>query len=58
MVKWCKGAGDFQCPTYLDNGRAKAYCGAGGADGGCLDIFTLVYHFFSSFSLSLEGHSI
>ena len=24
-----------------------------GAGGGCLDIFTLIYHFLSSFSLSL-----
>ena len=32
-------------PTTMDKYRARA-------GGGCLDIFTLVYHFFS-FSLSL-----
>ena len=29
-----------------------------GASGGCLDIFTLIYPFFSSFSLSLGDSPI
>ena len=33
-------------PTYLDYSRAKAYCACGGAGGGCLDDFSLIYHFF------------
>ena len=32
-------------PTNLDDSRARAYCA--GAGGCCLDVFTLVYHFFS-----------
>ena len=40
-------------PTYLDYSRAKAYCACGGAGGGCLDDFSLIYHFFFFFSLSL-----
>ena len=40
-------------PTYLDNGRTRAYCACSGYDwGGCLDIFSLVY-LFSFLSLSL-----
>ena len=42
--------------TYLDNIRTRAYCACnrtgGGGGGGCLDIFSLVYH-FSSLSFSL-----
>ena len=37
-------------PTNLDKSRARAV----GAGGGCLDIFSLVYHFFF-LSLSLSG---
>ena len=32
-------------PAYLDESRARAYALAIGAGGGCLDIFSLVYHF-------------
>ena len=32
-------------PTNLDYSRARAYCVAVGAGGGCLDIFSLIYHF-------------
>ena len=32
-------------PTILDMSRARAYCACIGAGGGCLDIFTLIYHF-------------
>ena len=35
-------------PTNLDKSSARAYCACNrsiGAGGGCLDIFTLVYHF-------------
>ena len=32
-------------PIYMDYSRARAYCASSGAGGGCLDIFTLVYHF-------------
>ena len=33
-------------PTYLDYSRARAYCACKiGAGGGCLDIFSLNYHF-------------
>ena len=32
-------------PTNFDNGRAWAIALAVGADGGCLDIFSLVYLF-------------
>ena len=32
-------------PTYLDLGRARPTVLAVGAGGGCLDIFSLVYHF-------------
>ena len=39
-------------PTNLNYSRARAYCATVGAGEGCLDIFSLVYH-FSSFSLSL-----
>ena len=31
-------------PTNLDYNRASAYC-ASSAGGGCLDIFSLIYHF-------------
>ena len=33
------------CPTCLDYSRARAYCTAVGAGGGCLDTFSLIYHF-------------
>ena len=39
-------------PINLNYSRARAYCVTVGAGEGCLDIFSLVYH-FSSFSLSL-----
>ena len=33
-------------PTNLDYRRARAYCACSrGAGGGCLDIFSLIYHF-------------
>ena len=32
-------------PTYLDSSRARPTALAVGAGGGCLDIFSLVYHF-------------
>ena len=44
-------------PTNLDSSRARTYCACIGAGGGCLDIFSLVYHFFS-FSLSLGGGAV
>ena len=40
-------------PTNLDKGRARPSVLAVGAGGGCLDIFSLVYHF--SFFLPLSG---
>ena len=35
-------------PTNLDYSRARAYCTCSrcGWGGGCLDIFSLIYHFF------------
>ena len=33
-------------PTNLDESRTRAYCACNGCGWGCLDIFTLVYHFF------------
>ena len=39
-------------PTYLDKSRTRPAALAVGAGGGCLDIFSLVYH-FSFLSLSL-----
>ena len=39
-------------PTTLDNSTARATALAVGAGGGCMDIFSLVYH-FSFLSLSL-----
>ena len=42
-----------ECPTIwitVGQGPTALVVGAG---GGCLDIFTLTYHFLSSFSLSL-----
>ena len=32
-------------PTYLELSRASAYCACSGCGRGCLDIFSLVYHF-------------
>ena len=32
-------------PTYLDYSRPRPIAIAVGAGGGCLDIFTLIYHF-------------
>ena len=40
--------------TDMDYSRARAYGACSGSGGGCLDIFTLVYH-FSFLSLSLSG---
>ena len=39
-------------PAPLDYSRARAYELTVGAGGGCLDIFSLIYH-FSSFFLCL-----
>ena len=44
-------------PANLDCNRARASALAVGAGGGCLDIFSLIYH-FSSFSLSLGDDPI
>ena len=33
-------------PTNLDNSRARPIVLAVGAGGRCLDIFSLIYHFF------------
>ena len=44
-------------PANLDHSRARASALAVGAGGGCLDIFSLIYH-FSSFSLSLGDDPI
>ena len=56
MVRWCWV--NFQCRggllIWIRVGQGPTAL-AEGAGGGCLDIFSLVYHFFS-FSLSLgEG---
>ena len=40
-------------PSPLDNSRARAYCAYSRCGWGCLDIFSLVFHFSFSFSLSL-----
>ena len=40
-------------PTNLDNSRARPYCACSRFGWGYLDIFSLVYRFFTSFSLSL-----
>ena len=32
-------------PTNLDHSRARAYFACSGVGGGCLDIFSLVFHF-------------
>ena len=48
MVGWCDGAGKLPVsgrPTDLDKSRARSLALAVGAGGGCLDIFTLGYHF-------------
>ena len=58
MVRWCDGTGETSVP-----GRPTIWITVGqgptalvvGAGGGCLDIFTLIYPFLSSFSLSLGG---
>ena len=44
-------------PANLDYSRARASALAVGAGRGCLNIFSLIYH-FSSFSLSLEDDPI
>ena len=44
-------------PANLDYSRVWASALAVGAGGGCLDIFSLIYH-FSSFSLSLGDNPI
>ena len=33
-------------PTNLNDSRARAYCAGSRCGWGCLDIFSLVYHFF------------
>ena len=40
-------------PTNLDKSRASAFCAFSRCGWGCLDIFSLVYHF--SFFLPLSG---
>ena len=40
-------------PANLDYSRARAYCACSGCGWGCLDIFSLAYHFSFFFSLSL-----
>ena len=32
-------------PADLDNSRARAYCACSRYGWGCLDVFSLVYHF-------------
>ena len=39
----------------LDDSRARPIALAVGAGGGCLDIFTLLYHFFSFFLSPGDG---
>ena len=49
VVGWCDGAGQTSSigASYnLDYSRARAYCVAVGAGGGCLGIFTLINPFF------------
>ena len=54
MVRW--GWINFQCRgvqvIWIIVGQGPS-ASAVGAGGGCLDIFSLVYHFLTSFSLSL-----
>ena len=54
VVRWCWV--NFQCrgglPFWITVGQEPTAL-AVGAGGGCLDIFTLIYPFLSSFSLSL-----
>ena len=56
MVGWCDGAGETSSagrPTiWIIVGQGPTTL-AVGAGGGCLDIFTLIYHF--SFLLPLCG---
>ena len=40
-------------PFNLADSRARAYCACSGCGWGYLGIFTLIYLFLSSFSLSL-----
>ena len=40
-------------PSNLADSRARAYCACSGCGWGYLGIFTLIYLFLSSFSLSL-----
>ena len=39
--------GKFPVPgrPNLDNSGARAYCACSSTGGGCLDIFSLIYHF-------------
>ena len=58
MVRWCWV--NFQCRgvlqwTTVGQGPTALVVGAG---GGCLDIFTLIYPFLSSCSLSLGDGSM
>ena len=56
MVGCCDGAEKLPVPgrptTWITVGQGPTAL-AVGAGGGCLDIFTLIYPFLSSFSLSL-----
>ena len=45
-------------PTFLITVRQGPIALAVGAGGGCLDVFTLVYHILFSFSLSLGDDPI
>ena len=57
VVGWCDVLGNLPLPgrpSNLDYSRARAYCACNGCGGGCLDIFSLVYH-LSLLSPSLSG---
>ena len=45
------------CPANLDYSRARASALAGGADGGCVDIFSLIYSDLPSFEQFLVPNS-
>ena len=55
VVGWCDGPGETSSAgaSYnLGDSRVRAYCACSRCEWGCLDIFSLLYPFFS-FSLSL-----
>ena len=51
VERWCWINFQAGRPANLDYSSARASALAVGAEGGCLDIFSLIYH-FSSFPLS------